>query len=144
MRLWENGVLRLPDPDDPDVDDIIGWGRNDQRAHEGDRTAALGKWKELASGRISMSTLLWLQGVAEDVLCADTCDKKARPNELVKAIRLSGRVDRHRELREQWKDDVIRDDLSPPEIAKRYEKQLENIEGDLAAFVRRQLKRRTD
>ncbi|ARV17051.1 hypothetical protein AEP_00085 [Curvibacter sp. AEP1-3] len=73
-----------------------------QRALDGDRHASIRMWARIANSekRLDLSTLAWIQKVAEKILEANRQSaERGRDAEIVKALGLTGREDLHDELR---------------------------------------------
>lgn len=70
------------------------------RALRGHRADALGLWREVAAGNFHPNVQVWLTEVAEKVLGADAKTAKERPSAVLRAVGLSGVIDKHLAVRE--------------------------------------------
>lgn len=86
--------------DDDEVCMNSGIVRDAMRALKGDRAAALEMWKLVSAGSTDPAVRVWLREVAHGVLEADAEPAKERPGAVLRAVGLSGVIDKHRAVRE--------------------------------------------
>ena len=75
--------------------------RTSEQAKDGDRTASLVMWGQIADGKFNSDAQYWLQHVAANLLDAESKDAGTlRDRAIVRALGLEGKIDKHRDLRE--------------------------------------------
>jgi hypothetical protein len=65
-----------------------------------DRSESLQFWAQVAAGEFTDDTKDWLRLIAKRVVAADQANLKVRNGEIVRAVGLSGKLDRYAEMRE--------------------------------------------
>ena len=71
------------------------------QALDGDHTSSLDMWRWVAAGKWDIETKVWCQEVAKRLLDEDNApDWKRRPDAVLKAVGLSGKANRLREIDE--------------------------------------------